>query len=159
MRIPYTKIGPASRDSVTVFPDRTNIYLPLIRFSLRYKNQTEKVIGLLDSGADMCLFPRDMAEVLEIDITKGQKIYILGIGGQRTTFYFHEVQILFDKYTINTKVGFADASGARMILSAGILGHQGFFDQFAISFDYKNKMVEIKKHDPLSYITSKIFSS
>ena len=66
---------------------------------------------------------------------------------------FPEVEILFGKYQVKLKAGF---STSQNIGAGGILEQQGFFDQFVISFDHKNKFLEIKKHSLIQDLASKI---
>jgi len=140
MHIPYVKEG-ASTDTLKVFPDVQGIYRPKVRIAVEYKGVKHKLFALIDSGADSCLFPRDIAEILDIDIRKGPSIMYTGVGGQRVPFYFHEVKIFFDQYSFKTMAGFAYAG----IGTGGILGQRGFFENFAVKFDYKHLVVEIKE--------------
>ena len=141
MKTPYFK-KPSGVDFGHLFGTR-DIYKPLIPIVLRVNGTKQKVFSLVDSGADACLFPRDIGELLGLDVEKGKRINFLGIGNDPVPFFFHDVEILFDKYCIKTKVGF---SLYHHIGITGIVGQHGFFDNFIVSFDHKNKFIEIKKH-------------
>ena len=107
---------------------------------------------MVDSGADACLFPPDVAEILEIDVKSGERADFVGIGSTKTTFYFHEVEILLGNYHVKTKVGFSTSA----IGAGGVLGQQGFFENFVVAFDHKNCCVEIKKPSFLHDLAAKL---
>ena len=153
MRVPYLQQGPLGPELSKVYPDKKALLKPLITVVLRYQGQKQKVFALVDSGADACLFPKGVAEVLGIDVTKGNAANFTGIGGTRTPFYFHEVEILLGDYQIKTKVGF---STSQQIGTSGILGQQGFFENFIVTFDHKNRFIEIKKHGFVQDLASRL---
>ena len=150
MKVPYL-IQPASPALTKIF-SKTQIFKPLITVVLRKNEKKRKLFALVDSGADACLFPPDVAEILEIDIKKGERADFVGIGSTKTTFYFHEVEILLGEYQVKTKVGFSTSA----IGVGGVLGQQGFFEHFLVSFDHKNRYVEIKRPNFLHDLTSKL---
>lgn len=134
MKIPYKAIGPQDPQVVKVFPENKLTFRPVVTIALLHQNTKEKFSALVDSGADACLFPRDAAEVLNIDIKSGPRAFFTGIGGGQIPFYFHEIDIFVGEYQVKTKVGFSTST----IGTTGLLGQQGFFDNFIVSFDYKN---------------------
>ena len=152
MKIPYKAIGPQDPQVVKVFPENKLTFRPVITIAMQYQNTKEKVIALVDSGADACLFPRDTAELLNIDIKSAQRAFFTGIGGGQIPFYFHEVTIFVGEYQIKSKVGFSTST----IGTTGILGQQGFFDSFIISFDCKNKSLNISKSGFIHDFASKL---
>ena len=107
----------------------------------------------MDSGADACLFPRGIADVLGIDVRAGDRMDFTGIGGMPTPFYFHEVEIPLGEYQIKSKVGFSTSLNIGV---GAILGQHGFFDNFIVTFDRKNKFMEVKKHGFIQDFSSKI---
>lgn len=141
MKIPYVEKPPSPAFS-KIFPQTKAVYKPLITVVLRHGGRKQKLFALVDSGADACLFPKGVAEQLGIDVKAGEGSDFTGLGGDRSPFFFHEVEILFGQYQIKTKVGF---STSYHIGVGGILGQQGFFDQFVVSFDHKNKCLDIRK--------------
>ena len=149
MRIPYI-VQPASPALTKIF-SKKELFKPLITVVLRKGGKKRKLFALVDSGADACLFPPDVAEILEIDVKSGERADFVGIGSTKTTFYFHEVEILLGDYHVKTKVGFSTST----IGAGGVLGQQGFFENFVVSFDHKNCYVEIKKPGFLNGLTSK----
>jgi len=152
MRFPYIEKPPSS-GFLNIFPGITAVYKPLITVVLRNGDKKQKIFALVDSGADACLFPKGVGEQLGIDIRGGQRMDFTGLGGNRSPFYFHEIEILLGQYHVKTKIGFSNSYHIGM---SGILGQLGFFDKFAVSFDHKNKFVEIRKPSLFQELTSKI---
>lgn len=140
MKTSYGKKIPLAPLLSRVFPDKGVINKPFIKIVLKNQDQKVAVWSLVDSGADACIFPKGIAEVLNIDIDSGQKTIFSGIGSNDLSFYFHEVELLFDQYRIKTKVGF---SNSKNIGASGIIGQLGFFEKFKVAFDYKNDSIEI----------------
>ena len=153
MRFPYIDKGFSHPDIQRVFPQAKNIFKPEIKIAVRYGDVKRKLYALVDSGADSCLFPRDVADILGIDVRNGHKIFYTGIGGSQTLFYFHEVEIFVGKYKFKTMAGFANAG----IGTSALLGQRGFFENFRVSFDNKNRFIEIKKSNLIQAIASKLF--
>ena len=154
MKIPYKALGPQDPAVIKVFPQNKLTFRPVITVALQYQNTKQKFSALVDSGADACLFPRDVAEVMNIDIKSGARAFFTGIGGGQIPFYFHEVDLFVGEYQVRTMAGFSTST----IGTTGLLGQQGFFDHFIISFDYKNKFIEIKKHSLIQDLAAKIIS-
>lgn len=85
--------------------------------------------GLVDSGADFCVFSREIADMLEIDITTGEEHNAAGaVAGETRPVYFHPIEIAIGPY----------GSGLRLPIRAGfmpdlattgygLLGRHGFF--------------------------------
>ena len=85
--------------------------------------------GLVDSGADYCVFSREIGDMLEIDITAGEPHLMGGVvAGETRPVYFHAIEIAIGPY----------GSGLRLPIWAGfmpdlantghgILGRHSFF--------------------------------
>lgn len=153
MKVPYLLKGDASPEFKKTFPDTTQIFKLLIPVVLRFQERKQKLFALVDSGADACLFPRGIADVLGVNVRSGDRIDFTGIGGMPTPFYFHEIEILFGEYRAKTRAGFSTSLN---IGTGGILGQHGFFDNFVILFDRKNKFIEIKKHSLIGDVIAKL---
>ena len=90
MKVPFF-LGPLSPELSRIFPDKKGILKPLITIVLRHGEKKQKLFALVDSGADACLFPKGVADVLGIDVTSGARANFTGIGASRASFYFHEI--------------------------------------------------------------------
>ncbi|MBI5613938.1 hypothetical protein HY947_03355 [Candidatus Gottesmanbacteria bacterium] len=68
------------------------IIRPIISITLRYKQN--KPIGyeaLVDSGADMCVFPAQIGELLGIKIKNGTSGSLSGVIGKSGKIYYHDI--------------------------------------------------------------------
>ncbi len=114
---------------------------PVIPISIIYKNLFIIFEVLVDSGADSNIFPIELAEILGIDITKGEKNIIAGITGKTQTIYFHYLDLrIGGKLFKNIKVGFLENMGQ---FGYGVVGQKGFFDIFVVKFDLVEREIEL----------------
>lgn len=117
------------------------IYRPLIPLTFEGKLILD-IFALIDSGSDMTLIPKDMADLLEISY--GEDDVIFGISKEPVKVKQGKVKIGFGKghenYIFEIPVMIADNKEAPIII-----GRIGFFDQFKITFIESEKRVEFKK--------------
>ena len=81
---------------------------------------------LVDSGADLCLVPAKIGEILGINIESGSREEIGGIA---------ETPIV----GVDVVAGFTESKGVR----AGILGQRDFFDKYRITFQRSRNWIDI----------------
>lgn len=96
--------------------------------------------GLIDSGADRCLFNIQIAEKIGLNL-KGGKIQDFGgiEGGVLEAKLSNiELQVIGMNETIEILAGFIDSPGV-----SAILGQDGFFDNFRIKFEKDHGVVEV----------------
>ncbi len=115
---------------------------PLIPITIR-GNISIDTTGIPDSGADVTAIPLGMAEAIGLDLS-AKKEKCVGVGGWvdsiPSSMYIrlgneHEnytflipVKVILDKYEFPI-----------------LLGRQGFFNQFVVSFDESEEKVTLKK--------------
>lgn len=119
---------------------------PKIPIIINYKGSRIETLGLLDSGSDLTIFPKDVAEALGMNLS-GNKTEIKGIGGSIESIT-ENVSITVDnrkeKVTIpsmNVRVSTSKDSPIRDIL----IGRMPFFEYFDIEFKENAKRVIMKK--------------
>ena len=104
----------------------------------------KKLVGLealIDSGADYNIFHGGVAEVLGIKLTTGKKRKILGITGEPIRGYIHDVEIKpVGMASFKAPIVFSNQLSSH---SLAVLGNTRFFYKFKITFNYKNKVIEI----------------
>jgi len=124
--------------------NNTEIKSPSIPITISGSGGRYQFIALLDSGADISVIPKDVAELLNLNID-GKKEEAKGIGGKvpavQTTLNLevgkpHEIY----QFNIPVKVILTDSGEELPIL----LGRAGFFDKFVITFDQRNEKVILK---------------
>lgn len=115
------------------------IYRPILPVIIIHGKKFVGYEALVDSGADYNIFHSRIAEILGISLTKGHKRRILGIGNQELRGYEHDVTIKIAGREYVSKVIFSNKIPPN---SFGILGNQGFFDHFKVTFKYP-KYIEL----------------
>ena len=139
MRVSYT-VRASPPPFPALFPqNRGCVFHPSIRFAVRWHDQTVTLFGLIDSGCDVCLFPRHVADSLALPLREGSRAYIRGIDNRSTRFYFHRVTLLIGHYHYPVMVGFADGE----LGTTALLGQEGFFSQFLITFNYAKRWIDL----------------
>lgn len=89
---------------------------------------------LIDSGATVSVVPAEDAEVLGIDIQKGIKIIVRGLGKTDFVGYQHTVLCEIETHTMKIPIVFIDNPA-----TLRIFGRDGLFDKFLIIFDEEKK--------------------
>src|SRR3989344_672035 len=118
-------------------PNGELVKLPLIPVAITGKSSIKVEVGaLIDSGADISIVPKDIAEFLVINLD-GEKDRYKGIGG--------EVDVINTILQINIQKGHESYDfqiPAQVILTDEkipfLLGRTKFFDEFQILFDQPN---------------------
>jgi hypothetical protein len=137
-RVPLDQPNPA-------FKNETATWLPLlnVRVSWNHK-QTPRIPAVVDSGSQCCLFRADIGEYLGIDVKNGIEDVIGGLSqGMREPVFYHKVKLYIESdWIIDVTAGFV-----KKLSVAGILGRNGFFDNFRARFDHSGvpPIVEIER--------------
>lgn len=120
------------------------VYVPAIPVRLIGQKDTIEVIGLLDSGADFSLIPRDMAEILGLNLS-GKPEKIGGINGDCKAIKT-KVQIRIgnqhENYTFPIKVFVIPDIDDEVPM---LVGRNGFFKQFKITFNEAMNTISLKR--------------
>jgi hypothetical protein len=133
MRFPYTEI-PNHQDPTRPF------HRPYLIVRLSHGSRHKDVISLVDSGADLCLFHSDIGKLIGIDVESGSELAFQGVSGVRASAYLQRVSLTVrGMSSISLDVGFTDS----MAVGTGLLGQQGFFEQFEINFKLNDRLFEV----------------
>ncbi|HVS80103.1 MAG TPA: hypothetical protein VHE60_00040 [Pyrinomonadaceae bacterium] len=133
MRFRYTEVR-NKQDPSRPFPR------PYLIVRLHHEERHKDVIALVDSGADLCLFHSDIGRMLGIDIEAAPQLAFQGVSGARELAYLFRINLeVRGLNTISLDVGFTNS----MAVGTGLLGQRGFFEQFHVSFQLKEKFFEI----------------
>ena len=106
--------------------------------------------GLVDSGADICLLPRQIADILKVDLSKSKKTETTGAGGKFTTY---QTKIYLEIFYRNKSVGVdmvdvsipeKDPEGI-VIEQNVLLGRRQLFKKYEITFNEYEKTILFKK--------------
>ena len=137
MRFPYQRL-------IVKDPHRKvhAVFRPLIPVDLSRGGRWLPTYGLIDSGADICLFGKDLALRLGLILPSGRQKSLQGIGRGRISFYLHVVTLRIGNHTVKAEVGFSEGISH---LPVAILGQKGFFENFLVAFNYPKRWVEVIK--------------
>ncbi|OHA20617.1 MAG: hypothetical protein A2836_01235 [Candidatus Taylorbacteria bacterium RIFCSPHIGHO2_01_FULL_45_63] len=117
---------------------------PVIPIKLRYGSKEIGYLVLVDSGADLCLFDAELGREIGIDIEKGNKREVFGVGGKASIYYTHRVTIEVGGWPFEIEAGFM-IQVAGHTFPYGVVGQRGFFDRFVVKFDFLKEEVELKE--------------
>lgn len=127
MKFKYKKLAPG-------------LIRPIIPITLHYHNQSVTYEALVDSGADMSMFPAQIGELLGIDIKSGQKGELQGVVGQSVAAYYHDIDIEIGGNKTRITAGFIDESK----FDHGFLGQIDIFRCYSVHFFYRKGMIELR---------------
>lgn len=119
-------------------------YRPIIPVALRLNKVEFDYLALLDSGADFNVFHGGIAKILKIDLSKLRKPVVFGgiKEGSEGRGYFTAIDVGINGKFSNTPVVFSNDISEN---GYGILGQQGFFNLYKISFNYSIKAIDLIK--------------
>jgi hypothetical protein len=119
--------------------------IPKIPVRLRYRNKEISITALIDSGADTCFIPEDIACILGINFHRGVEKKITGIDKELICTEWpltliiegncerHEIEVIAQVPKLSSKkVGV-------------LLGREGFFENFNITFCEKAGDIYLEK--------------
>ena len=116
--------------------------LPYIPIEIKGNSYWIQTMALLDSGADISIIPKDLAELLGLDLT-GEKTKANGIGGEITVINSRvlvRIKNPHEKYEFEIPI--------QIILeetkAPPIIGRDGFFDKFIIEFNHYEEKIKLK---------------
>ncbi len=121
-----------------VFPhvQKTINFYPAIDIRLFGPKDFITIKALIDSGASFSVFRPEIAEQIGIEIERGKRLYLEGIGG-RILGYIHKVPVRVGNKKFECRIVFS----REFTVSFNLLGRDNFFSKFLITFDEKNKEV------------------
>ena len=126
----------------------SDIRTPTIPIILKGNSETPiEVYALIDSGADVSVIPKALAEVLDLDLS-GKEEISYGIAGEikvKNTIMEITIQKPREQYNFSIPV--------QVVLEGEdppiILGRNGFFDRFIISIDEARKKIKLKDNQTI----------
>lgn len=122
------------------FEATSQIKRPIIPLFLKSQTRIIFYAGLIDSGADYCIFGLDIANSLEIDLKSKNKVKFIGAGGEKVKGFWGTIELRINSRFYEAKVIFAEIAD----FGHGILGQQGFFDHFDVKLSYQKQTIEIE---------------
>lgn len=133
MKFPYTKLPSYN-------PNLKWISRPYILVKIIGPKRYWEGYGLIDSGADRCLFNIKIATDIGLNLDEGVNENFAGIegGSLKATLQNVSLQITGMNQEITVTAGFVNSPGVTVIL-----GQEGFFDNFRIKFEKDRGIIEL----------------
>lgn len=101
--------------------------------------RTKRFEALIDSGAGRCMFHADIGRFLGLDIRAGQLERTLGIGGSEES-WIHRIRLYIPGGAVDIHASFKEN-----LPVAGLLGMNGFFEHFMVTFIQSALTCEIER--------------
>ena len=104
--------------------------LPVAEVGFKSKNGEKfSLFLIIDSGATISALPRSDARVLGIEVERGEKVIISGIGGEKILGWRHEIEVFLKNIPVQLPVVFLDKE-----IGSRVLGRAGIFENFILVF-------------------------
>lgn len=110
------------------------LFYPTASFNVAFRDRITNIQALVDSGATTSIFVGGVADALGIEIENGQETYLGGVGG-RIRGFIHKLELVIAEKKLTVPVVFS----REYTVSFNLLGRQGIFENFLITFDEKKK--------------------
>jgi hypothetical protein len=110
--------------------------------SLRTGGKWSEVWAYVDSGSFYSLFDDKVAELLGLDLLKGEKVLAVVGDGSFIPVYLHKVgmRIGIDEFAL--KIGFSSKLG----VGFNLLG-MDVFDRYRVTFDNRSRKIIFQSHN------------
>ncbi len=109
----------------------------LIPVTLRAKEELT-LYALVDSGAIISLFPEDVADAIGLDLSKSETLYLTGVGGYIKGKHVPKVEVVVREFRLRIPIVFIPYTPIEL----AVLGRQGFFEAFEITFrEWEKKLI------------------
>ena len=121
--------------------DTELVRLPILPIQIACNRNRETIWALIDSGAEISVFNKEIAGLLDIEVTSGKKFELGGVVDDRgLPAWLHQVSMTVgDLGSISTMVAFTDSDSPGLSL----LGQRGFFDNYQIRFKRFQNVFEV----------------
>jgi hypothetical protein len=114
----------------------------LIPVGIRTGGKWKEVWAYVDSGSFYSIFDDKVAEVLDIDLTTGEKVLAVVGDGSFIPIYLHTVGMRIREDEFSMKVGFSSKLG----VGFNLLG-MDIFDRYRVIFDNRAKKVIFESYE------------
>ncbi len=114
-------------------------YMPLVFLTISRGEKAISTHALVDAGATVSLFHKDVAEWLGIDISAGLELQ-MEAAVSRFHIHLHQVRLMVGTKSFDAEVGFSTGYRGRF----NIIGRQGFFEQFSVTYDDRRRRLRLE---------------
>ena len=114
-------------------------YYPIIPIKIIANGEEVNTSAIVDSGASISIFSGSVARQIGISMESGEKRIFQGASA-KLIGYIHNVTMHVAGKSFECKVAFSD----ELNTSFNLLGREGFFDEFLINFNEKQRELLIE---------------
>ncbi len=110
------------------------VYRPVLVLEIKEKTKIEEYRFIVDSGADISLMSKYVANRIGIDWEKGKKTELRGISQKKECLVegrIHEINVTVPDIKLEIQIPICFVDGNAPFL----LGREGFFDYFRVIFE------------------------
>jgi hypothetical protein len=122
------------------------VYRPVVDLGMFGPGGSHASLALVDTGADDTLFPSFMARALGVILSTEDSGLIGAIGGLQLPVRYGIVNLELrdstETFRWAARVAFHEYPGENRCL----LGHEGFFNVFHVSFDNHRRLMTLRPH-------------
>jgi len=140
VRKPYTSVPVDSSEPET--GGKNHSWVPMLNIKVLFNHQMTPfwIPAIVDSGSSHCLFKQEIAQYLHIDLSTAVRGDMAGIiPGVLEPVFYRKVRIIVEgNWTVDITAGFM-----KKLSTAAILGRNGFFDAFRVTFDHSTSPFSI----------------
>jgi hypothetical protein len=113
-----------------------------INISLPGKNapRSKRFEAIIDSGACRCTFHSGIGKAIGLEVDKGEVEETYGVSGEPTTVHLHDIHLHAPGGIIPIRAAFTEK-----LPVAAILGMDGFFNHFRVTFDPTAQRCELER--------------
>lgn len=126
------------------FPDQTEIWNPVVELVLRQGKKHFRAFGLLDSGSQWTFIAPKYASPLGIDWRLAPTMTFAGLGNPNNIGYAVDLKLVLvaPNFAWDAKVVVTEAIEPFPMI---LLGHQGFFENFDVTFQTRLRHFHIQR--------------
>ena len=108
-----------------------SFWLPVVPVRLVLGERAVRVEGIVDSGSHGCLFHWRIGELLGLDVKAGERDTLRGaLRSAQSEVFYHRLRMDVAGESLSILAGFT-----RDALQPCLLGREGFFDHFRVTFN------------------------
>lgn len=123
------------------FPYQNGEPQVVVRLFSSKRNEWIPFVAYVDSGATYSIFHMDVAQLLGVEVGKGEKIAVTVGSGEKIPVFLHRIYIQFANEEFLATIGFSSRLGVEI----NLMGQKDFFERFRMCFDSKHKFLGIVK--------------
>lgn len=126
--------------------ERGEFHFPGILVRVRNGNNEAEVMGQVDSGADISIMPRKLAEFLQLDIDEAKSIrdFVeseVGVGSSKVSIDIRRGNEVVRIPGVEVRIPMDDRNQPEWL----ILGRYGFFTEFDVTFRENARRIELAR--------------